>query len=260
MGRIMTWRFKGRPGKGLAFLWVTFLWWAVWAPGLASPEDQYAGLRKAMVRAIQADVKETRAWIGKGELASGVLEAMGAVPRHAFVPARLRSSAYENRPLPIGYGQTISQPFIVALMTDLLGTGPESKVLEVGTGSGYQAAVLAKLVKRVCTIEIIPQLSRRAEDLLASLGYRNVKCRTGDGYYGWPEEAPFDEILVTAAADHIPPPLIRQLKPGGRMILPVGDPFAVQQLILVQKGSDGKVRSRQILPVRFVPLTGGLRP
>jgi len=252
--------FQGKLEKGLALMWALSLWFVILAPGRASPEDRYAGLRKAMVRAIRADVKETRQWIGKGELASRVLEAMEAVPRHAFVPARSRSSAYENRPLPIGYGQTISQPFIVALMTDLLGAEPGSKILEIGTGSGYQAAVLATLVKRVCTMEIIPQLGLRAKDRLASLGYRNVKCRIGDGYHGWPEEGPFDGILVTAAADHIPPPLIRQLKPGGRMILPVGHPFAVQQLIMVQKSLHGEVRSQQILPVRFVPLTGGPRP
>ncbi len=252
--------FQGKLKRGFAVLSAVSLWFFILTPDPASSADRNAALRKAMVREIQADVQETRQWIGKGELDSRVLEAMETVPRHAFVPDRLRSSAYENRPLPIGYGQTISQPFIVALMTDLLGVGPGAKVLEIGTGSGYQAAVLAKLVKRVYTIEIIPQLGRRAKARLASLGYRNVKCRINDGYYGWPEEAPFEGILVTAAAGHIPPPLIRQLKPGGRMILPVGHPFAVQQLIMVQKSLHGEVRSQQILPVRFVPLTGGPRP
>jgi|Deesub1362A_J573_1020465.scaffolds.fasta_scaffold00026_133 protein-L-isoaspartate(D-aspartate) O-methyltransferase len=250
----------GRYVKDLLCLWAVFLFCVSWSPVRGLNRDDYLRLRKAMVQEIRADVERTRKWIGKGELDSRVLEVMGTVPRHEFVPVRLRSSAYENRPLPIGYGQTISQPFIVALMTDLLGVGPEAKVLEIGTGSGYQAAVLAELVKSVYTMEIIPDLGKQAKLRLERLGYNNVEVRIGDGYYGWPEEAPFDAILVTAAADHIPPPLIRQLKPRGRMVLPVGDPFATQQLILVEKGDDGEIRSRQILPVRFVPLTGGPHP
>jgi protein-L-isoaspartate(D-aspartate) O-methyltransferase len=176
------------------------------------------------------------------------------VPRHEFVPDSLRSSAYDDRPLPIGYGQTISQPFIVALMTDLLAVTPQSVVLEIGTGSGYQAAVLAQLAERVYTIEIIPELARSAAGRLARLGYRNVRTRTGDGYYGWSAAAPFDGIMVTAAASQIPPPLIRQLKPGGRMVIPLGAPFALQQLVLVEKQPDGGTRTRQLIPVEFVPL------
>jgi protein-L-isoaspartate(D-aspartate) O-methyltransferase len=158
--------------------------------------------------------------------------------------------------LPIGYGQTISQPYIVALMTDLLKVNSGDVVLELGTGSGYQAAILSGLVKRVYTIEIIEPLARQAKSRLARLGYGNVTTRLGDGYYGWPEYAPFDGIIVTAAASHVPPPLIEQLKPGGRMVIPVGDRFFTQQLLLVEKTADGQITTRQVLPVRFVPLTG----
>ncbi|MGB5541145.1 MAG: protein-L-isoaspartate(D-aspartate) O-methyltransferase, partial [Gammaproteobacteria bacterium] len=168
-----------------------------------------------------------------------------------------QARAYDNRPLSIGYGQTISQPYIVALMTDLLDVGPDATVLEVGTGSGYQAAVLSGLVASVYTIEIVPQLGERAQGVLARLGYDNVEVRIGDGYYGWEEHAPFDAIIVTAAASHVPPPLVRQLKPGGRMIIPVGSRFMVQELLLVEKTAAGEVSTRQILPVAFVPLTGG---
>jgi protein-L-isoaspartate(D-aspartate) O-methyltransferase len=178
------------------------------------------------------------------------------VPRHEFVPERLRRQAYANRPLPIGYGQTISQPYIVALMTDLVEPGADDRVLEIGTGSGYQAAVLATLVGEVYTIEIIEPLGLAARARLERLGYDNVEVRLGDGYYGWPERAPFDAIVVTAAASHVPPPLIQQLKPGGRMVIPVGSRFLVQQLVLVTKDADGRVTTRQLLPVRFVPLTG----
>jgi protein-L-isoaspartate(D-aspartate) O-methyltransferase len=181
------------------------------------------------------------------------------VPRHEFVPEDLRGEAYADGPLPIGYGQTISQPFIVALMTDLLRVGPDDTVLEVGTGSGYQAAVLAHLVRRVYTIEIVPDLAESATARLRRLGYgRVVTTRTGDGYYGWEEAAPFDAIVVTAASSHIPPSLIRQLKPGGRMVIPVGAPFALQHLVLIERNAtDGRVTTRQVLPVSFVPLTGG---
>ena len=160
-------------------------------------------------------------------------------------------------PLPIGHGQTISQPFIVALMTHLARARPDSTVLEIGTGSGYQAAVLSPLAKTVCTIEIIPELGETAARRLRDLGYANVQTRIGDGYFGWPECGPFDAILVTAAAGHVPPPLVQQLKPGGRMVIPVGTAFLTQHLMLLEKRRDGSVVSRQILPVRFVPLTGG---
>ena len=187
---------------------------------------------------------------------SRVLGAISRVSRHLFVPKRYRDEAYENVPLPIGHGQTISQPYVVALMTDLLELKRSDKVLEVGTGSGYQAAILAELSDSVYTIEIIEKLAERSNALFTQLNYKTIHRRAGDGYYGWQEAAPFDAIIVTAAADHIPPPLIRQLKPGGRMIIPVGSRFMVQQLVLLEKDSEGRLTQRQILPVRFVPLTG----
>lgn len=184
-----------------------------------------------------------------------VLQAMRTVPRHKFVPDELKAYAYEDRPLPIGCGQTISQPYIVALMTELLKVDKEDKVLEVGTGSGYQAAILSQIVREVYTIEIFEELGISAKRRLRELGYSNVKVRIGDGYYGWPEEAPFDAIIVTCAATHIPPPLLAQLREGGRMCIPVGGAFQVQNLMLVEK-RDGKITSRNILPVRFVPMLG----
>ena len=212
--------------------------------------------RQAMIKDIEADVRLTSSHINKKELDPKVMDAMRKVPRHEFVPRQVRDIAYENRPLPIGYGQTISQPYIVALMTDLLEPKPQQKVLEVGTGSGYQAAILAQLVAEVYTIEIIEPLGNEARERLKRLNYRNVHVRIGDGYYGWKEHGPYDGIVVTAAASHIPPPLIQQLKPGGRMVIPVGSRFMVQQLVLVEKDAKGKLTTRQILPVRFVPLTG----
>ncbi|MGK9169200.1 protein-L-isoaspartate(D-aspartate) O-methyltransferase [Inquilinus limosus] len=185
-----------------------------------------------------------------------VLSVMRQVPRHEFVPDESRDEAYENRPLPIGYGQTISQPYVVALMTDLLEPGKDDVVLEIGTGSGYQAAVLSPLVRHVYTIEIVEPLAKQAAERLKALGYGNVVTRHGDGYYGWPEHGPFDGIVVTAAASHIPPPLVHQLKPGGRMVIPVGPPFMTQNLMLVTKDGEGKVRTEVLLPVSFVPLTG----
>ena len=212
--------------------------------------------REAMVEEIRREVRATRRMIGTGSLDPGVLEAMATVPRHELVPKAVRDRAYRNRPLPIGHGQTISQPYIVALMTDLLEPEPGDVMLEVGTGSGYQAAVLAELVDRVYTVEIIPELARRARSDLERLGYRDIDVKTGDGYHGWEEHAPYDGIVVAAAASHIPPPLVRQLKPGARMVIPVGGAFATQHLTLVEKTEEGKVRTRQLLPVRFVPLTG----
>ena len=220
-------------------------------------EEEYQVRRKGMVKEIEADVKFTSKRIGKKALGGHVMEAMGKVPRHEFVPAHLRRSAYENRPLPIGYGQTISQPYIVALMTDLLDVDKDDVVLEIGTGSGYQAAILAELVEKVYTIEIVGELGEQAKGRLKHLGYQNVEVLVGDGYYGWEEHAPFDGIIVTAAASHIPPPLTKQLKPGGRMIIPVGSPFMTQRLMLVKKEKDGKIKTEQVLPVIFVPLTGG---
>jgi protein-L-isoaspartate(D-aspartate) O-methyltransferase len=219
-------------------------------------DEEYQVRRKGMVKEIEADVKFTSKRIGKKALEGHVMEAMGKVPRHEFVPAHLRRSAYKNRPLPIGYGQTISQPYIVALMTDLLDVDEDDVVLEIGTGSGYQAAILAELVEKVYTIEIVRELGEQAKGRLKRLGYHNVEVRVGDGYYGWEEHAPFDGIIVTAAASHIPPPLTKQLKPGGRMIIPVGSPFMTQQLMLVKKEKDGTIKTKQVLPVIFVPLTG----
>jgi protein-L-isoaspartate(D-aspartate) O-methyltransferase len=221
-----------------------------------SADDSYAAARRAMVEEIAADVRLTSQSLHKEALDPEVLEVMGKVPRHEFVPAELRAAAYENRPLPIGHGQTISQPYIVAIMTDLLKFGPGQRALEVGTGSGYQAAILAELGGEVYTIEIIEDLGEQARGNLERLGYRNIEVRIGDGYYGWKEHAPYDAIVVTAAASHVPPPLIHQLKNGGRMVIPVGSRFMVQQLLLVEKDAAGKVTTRQILPVRFVPLTG----
>ncbi|GIX49335.1 MAG: hypothetical protein KatS3mg131_3546 [Candidatus Tectimicrobiota bacterium] len=206
--------------------------------GAATPEA-YREQRLRMVREVAAEVRQTRALLGFAALSPPVLQALQRVPRHLFVPESVRHLAYRNRPLPIGYGQTISQPYIVAVMTELLAVGPEDRVLEVGTGSGYQAAVLAELVRDVYSVEIIPQLAAQAQARLARLGYDNVRVRVGDGYYGWEEHAPFDAIIVTAAASHVPPPLLRQLKPGGRMVIPVGGPFLVQHLVLVEKNAPG---------------------
>ena len=183
-----------------------------------------------------------------------VLEAMARIPREAFVPAEIRSKAYEDGPLPIGHGQTISQPYIVALMTELLAPAAEHRVLEIGTGSGYQAAILSGLVKEVYSMEIVEPLAKRATEVLAGLGITNVHVRAGDGYAGWPEKAPFDTIIVTCAPDHIPQPLIDQLKEGGRMVIPVGEQFGVQKLIRLSKVK-GTVRQEDVLDVRFVPLT-----
>lgn len=227
--------------------------------GFLSPvfsADDYAAARQQLVKEIEADVKSTSSYLGKDELASEVLESIGKVPRHEFVPEDEKPYAYENRPLPIGSGQTISQPYIVAIMTDLLKISSNSKVLELGTGSGYQAAILSGLVDQVYSIEIIKSLGKQAKERLKRLGYDNVAVRIGDGYYGWEEHGPFDAIIVTAAGSHIPPPLIKQLKPGGRMVIPVGSRFMTQQLLLVVKDKNDKITTRQILPVRFVPLTG----
>jgi len=224
--------------------------------GVSEAADSWQEERQAMVKSIVKDVNETSRYIGTDELNPRVMEVIGRVPRHEFVPVEERFAAYENIPLPIGHGQTISQPYIVALMTDLLKLKPDSRVLEIGTGSGYQAAILAELCEQVFTIEIIEPLGEEAAERLQRLGYDQVQLRIGDGYYGWKEEAPFDVIVVTAAASHVPPPLIQQLKPGGRMVIPVGSRFMVQQLLLIEKDEQGELTTRQILPVRFVPLTG----
>ena len=208
-----------------------------------------------MAREVEEDARATASETGRAALDARVLQVLRTIPRHQFVPPDVRGAAYANRPLPIGHGQTISQPYIVALMTDLLRVDRADVVLEVGTGSGYQAAILSPLVKQVHTVEIIEPLAKQAMQRLRVLGYRNVVVHHADGYNGWKAAAPFDAIIVTAAATHIPPPLIQQLKPGGRMVIPVGGPFATQSLMLVEKTAAGKVRTREVLPVRFVPLT-----
>ncbi len=227
----------------------------------AGGSDPYAAERRALVREIEAEVRATRQDLGKSALDPRVIAAMGTVPRHEFVPEDMRGLAYLNRPLPIGHEQTISQPYIVAIMTDLLALPPAARVLEVGTGSGYQAAVLAALGAEVYSIEIVEPLGLQAKALLGKLGYANVHVRIGDGYAGWPEEAPFDGIIVTAAAPEVPQPLLDQLKPGGRMIIPVDGRFFGQDLLLIEKDASGKVKERKVLPVVFVPLTGeGAQP
>jgi protein-L-isoaspartate(D-aspartate) O-methyltransferase len=219
--------------------------------------DPFQARRAEMIELIKQDVDDTSRYLKRSSLDRRVLAAMAEVPRHEFVPADRAGQAYQNRPLPIGHGQTISQPYIVAIMTDLLDLEPQHKVLEIGTGSGYQAAVLAALDTRVWSIEIIEPLGQAATTRLQRLGYDNVEVAVGDGYYGWPEHAPFDAIIVTAAANHIPPPLVKQLAVGGKMIIPVGSRFSTQELILITRASQDELVTRQVLPVRFVPLTGG---
>jgi protein-L-isoaspartate(D-aspartate) O-methyltransferase len=209
----------------------------------ALADDAYQTRREAMVRTQIVE---------RGIRDKATLKAMRAARRHLFVSPHLAGSAYEDQPLPIGYGQTISQPYIVAFMTELIRPKATQKVLEIGSGSGYQAAVLAEIVKQVYTIEIVPELGNASRDRLQKQGYRNVQVRVADGYDGWPEQAPFDAIIVTAAADYIPPPLIRQLKDGGRMVIPVGAPFLLQTLMLVEK-EKGSIKTTSLMPVRFVP-------
>jgi len=234
--------------------------WAL-APGRAAlaqapPQpDEWAERRAAMVRTIEGYIPSLPEAVAPDGIAAPILDVMRTLPRHRFVPALVERLAYRDGPLPIGHGQTISQPFIVALMTQLANVGPQSVVLEIGTGSGYQAAVLSPLVKTVCTIEIVPELGKAAARRLKDLGFANVKAKVGDGYFGWPECGPFDGILVTAAAGHVPPPLVEQLKPGGRMVIPVGSVYTHQFLTLVEKSAAGEITTRQILTVRFVPLT-----
>lgn len=219
-------------------------------------DKYYDAQKKEMVETIIKEVRLTSKYLGEDKLDDRVIKALRSVQRHNFVPFLNRHSAYDNRPLPIGHGQTISQPYIVAIMTNLLKLKNSDKVLEIGTGSGYQAAILSKIVKKVYTIEIIKPLGLKAKERLRELGYDNIDIRIGDGYHGIKEKAPFDAIIVTAAAGHIPPPLIEQLKPGGRMIIPVGSRFHVQQLVLIKKNDQGELKLRQIMPVAFVPLTG----
>ena len=228
-------------------LWLCLFIVSIAGSGVAQQEANFARRREAMV---------TRQIERRGIDDPGVLAAMRAVPRHRFVPEGELRQAYKDSPLPIGFGQTISQPFIVAYMCQMAHLDSTSRVLEVGTGSGYHASVMAQIADTVYTMEIVPQLADRALAAITSLGYDNIVTRTADGYYGWPDAAPFDAIVVTAAPEHIPPPLVQQLAEGGRMIIPVGHPFLTQYLVLVEK-KDGRVTSRQLMPVRFVPFTGG---
>jgi protein-L-isoaspartate(D-aspartate) O-methyltransferase len=230
---------------------------AVAVVSTSAPAQDRLAERAAMIETIKSHAGSAPSAVEAQGIDPAVLKAMGNVPRHLFVPEEQRGAAYRDRPLPIGFGQTISQPFIVALMTDLIKVGPGDAVLEVGTGSGYQAAVLSPLAAKVYSIEIIPELGQRAAARLAELRFDNVEVKLGDGYYGWPAHAPFDGIVVTAAASHIPPPLVEQLAKGGRMVVPVGGPFAIQLLMLVEKRRDGSITTRQLLPVSFVPLRGG---
>ena len=218
--------------------------------GAAQGGDPFRAERLALVE---------RHIAGQGIRHSATLRAMRSVPRHEFVPTEYRDRAYGDYPLPIGYGQTISQPYVVAYMTEILRPAPGLRVLEVGTGSGYQAAVLAEIGCRVYTVEIFAELADSARRRLERLGYAAVQVRHGDGHFGWPEAAPFDAIIVTAAAGYVPPALVEQLRPGGRMVIPVGSVYGVQNLILVEKGEKQEIRTRQLLPVRFVPLLSGLR-
>ena len=218
-------------------------------------ELDYTQARADMVNEVEFFATLARD-TGEEPLDEDVMASLSTVERHEFVPARQQPFAYENRPLPIGHGQTISQPYIVALMTDLIKLDADDVVLEVGTGSGYQAAILAKLVKHVYSIEIIEALADESAARLKRLGYDNVTTTLADGYYGWEAHAPFDAIIVTAAASHVPPPLVQQLAPGGRMIIPIGGRFMTQQLLLLEKTDDDEVITRQVAAVRFVPLTG----
>lgn len=212
--------------------------------------------RAALWAEVDAQLRALGGQLGISRLSPEVRDVLSSVPRHQFVPSGQRQHAYQNRPLPIGHGQTISQPLIVAAMTELLDVGPGDRVFELGTGSGYQAAVLAELGAEVYSVEIIEALGHRARATLDETGYSRVKTRIGDGYDGWPEAAPFDAVIVTAASDHIPPPLIRQLKPGGRLLIPVGNRYLTQKLVLLQSDQTGAITTQELIAVTFVPLTG----
>ena len=219
----------------------------------AASSDPHAEQRAELLAEIESEAAATATYTGRAVFSAAVMAVMAKVPRHRFVPLELEGAAYINAPLAIGFGQTISQPYIVALMTDLLDLHPASVVLEIGCGSGYQAAVLAELSARVYTVELVETLAETARSRLRDLGYGNVEVLSGDGYYGWAEHGPYDGILVTSAAPDIPPPLLEQLKPGGRLVIPIGLPYGSQNLVLVKKGTDGSIRRRSVLPVAFVP-------
>jgi protein-L-isoaspartate(D-aspartate) O-methyltransferase len=223
----------------------------------AALAGDFAAERARLVEEVDAMYAQTAAQTGLRAMSPAVRAALAGVERHRFVPESQRALAYGNHPLPIGAGQTISQPYIVALSTDLVAPRPGHRVLEVGTGSGYQAAILAEIVGKVYTIELIADLGNAATERLRALGYRNVEVRIGDGYAGWPEKAPFDGIVVTAAPPQVPQALVEQLKPGGRMVIPVGSSGAAQELLVLTKRADGSLERRSVLPVRFVPLVPG---
>jgi len=213
--------------------------------------------QQGMLDDIEGEVKYTRSLIGKDALDIQVMDAIRKVPRDEFVPPDMKAAAFENGPLPIGHGQTISQPYIVALMTDMVAPEPEHRILEIGTGSGYQTAILSQLCSKVYSIEVVEELNAAAAGLFIRLGYHNIETCIGDGYHGWPEHAPYDGIVVTAAATHIPAALVEQLRPGGRMAIPVGPPYSHQELMLVRKDEQGKTLMESVLGVAFVPLVGG---
>jgi protein-L-isoaspartate(D-aspartate) O-methyltransferase len=238
--------------RGL-LLFVSVLVVAAWQA--ATADTQCARERAAMVETIRAYTRLPAAIVGAQNISQRVLAAIAQTPRHLFIPASSCAAAYADGPVRIGHGQTISQPFIVALMTELAAVEPHHTVLEIGTGSGYQAAVLSRLANKVCTVEIIPALAKSAGKLLKELGHDNVSVHIGDGYHGWPQCGPFDAVVVTAALGHVPPSLIAQLKAGGRIVMPVGPAGAVQELTVIEKTAAGEIKTRSVLPVRFVPFT-----
>jgi protein-L-isoaspartate(D-aspartate) O-methyltransferase len=232
---------------------------SVLAMGEPPPEEAVAA-RERLIQEVETEIRLTSHYHGGERLDPAVVAALRAVPRERFIPQALRSKAYGNHPLPIGLGQTISQPYIVAIMSHLIAIQPGARVYELGTGSGYQAAVLAEMGAEVYTVEIVPELAERAAATLAELGYTKVRVRAGDGYLGWPEAAPFDAIIVTAAGPEVPPALVAQLKAGGRLVMPLGETDKTQQLVVVTKDADGTLHRSSVLPVRFVPITRGARP
>jgi protein-L-isoaspartate(D-aspartate) O-methyltransferase len=257
--RIVKWFLFTRTSAAAGVLGSFLGMWAVAAmvtAGASRPPTQPTAKRAAQRERMVVEQIEEAADHRDAVADPAVLRAMRSVPRHVFVPDEYRDRAYDDTPLPIGYGQTISQPYIVASMTELLELGPESRVLEIGTGSGYQAAVLAEITSQVYTVEIIGPLARRAEKTLGENGYDTVECRNADGYFGWVEQAPFDAIIVTCAAGHLPPPLWEQLTPGGRIVIPIGGTFSVQRLVVVEKDKEGRRSSYTVMGVRFVPMTG----
>lgn len=246
----------------MTLIWIgsailTFLVFGV--PGFAAENSDFDRLRQEMVRSIEAEARLTQPETGIADLEPRILKVMLEVPRHEFVPAPLRAYSYANSPLPLGYGQNIASPFLVALMTQLARPEKDDAVFETGTGSGYQAAILSKLVAEVYSVEVVEPLAEEAAVRLARLGYRNAHINIGDGYYGWPAKAPFDAIILKEAVDHVPDPLLGQLKAGGRMVLPLGPSNGVQYLTVIEKRADGSLNHTRVLPVRFSPLQGGSR-